>query len=87
MRQTIVIVAIFWMTEALPLTVTSLLPVVLFPLLGILSTGRVCLNYMKKTNMMFLDAIIVVLVIEHCNLHLRIALKIMRLVNVTFKLP
>ena len=35
------------MTESLPLPITSLLPVVLFPLLGILDTGTVCTAYMK----------------------------------------
>ena len=39
--------AIYWMTEALPLAITSLLPVVLFPLLGIMDTGKVCTAYMK----------------------------------------
>lgn len=39
--------AVFWMTEALPLAITSLLPVVLFPLLGIMGTGKVCTAYMK----------------------------------------
>lgn len=69
------------MTEALPLPVTSLLPVVLFPLLGILSTGRVCPNYMKETNMMFLGGIMVALAIENCNLHQRIALRVMTCVG------
>jgi sodium-dependent dicarboxylate transporter 2/3/5 len=39
--------AIYWMTEALPVPITSLLPVVLFPLLGIMDTGKVCTAYMK----------------------------------------
>jgi di/tricarboxylate transporter len=44
---TILIMAIFWMTEALPLPITSLIPVVAFPLFGILDTGAVCMAYMK----------------------------------------
>lgn len=43
--------AIFWMTEAIPLAATALLPVVLFPLFGIMDTGKVCTAYMKETNM------------------------------------
>jgi sodium-dependent dicarboxylate transporter 2/3/5 len=39
--------AIYWMTEALPLPITSLIPVVAFPLFGILDTGVVCMAYMK----------------------------------------
>lgn len=35
------------MTEALPVPVTSLLPVVLFPLLGVMDTKKVCTAYMK----------------------------------------
>ena len=43
----IIIMAIYWMTEALPLPVTSLIPVVAFPLFGIMDTGAVCTAYMK----------------------------------------
>lgn len=43
----ILIMAIFWMTEALPLPVTSLIPVVALPLFGIMETSDVSTAYMK----------------------------------------
>jgi sodium-dependent dicarboxylate transporter 2/3/5 len=44
--------AIYWTTEAIPLPATALLPVVLFPLFGIMDTGKVCTSYMKETNVL-----------------------------------
>jgi sodium-dependent dicarboxylate transporter 2/3/5 len=46
--------SIYWMTEAVPLAVTSFIPVILFPLLDVLNTERVCNAYLKETNMMFI---------------------------------
>ena len=39
--------AVYWMTEAVPLAVTSIMPVFLFPLLGVLPASDVAINYMK----------------------------------------
>ncbi|CAL8118537.1 unnamed protein product [Orchesella dallaii] len=77
----VILMAVFWMVEAIPLAVTSLIPMVLFPLLGIQDTGRVSKNYMKETNMMFVGGLMIALAVEFCNLHRRIALKVMTTVG------
>lgn len=48
------LMSVYWMTEAVPLAVTSFIPVILFPLLDVLNTERVCNAYLKETNMMFI---------------------------------
>ena len=47
------IMAIYWVVELLPLSVTALLPIVMFPLLGIMSTNEITMYYMKDTCMLF----------------------------------
>jgi len=61
----------------MPLAVTSLLPLVLFPFLGVLDTEDVAPSYFKETNVMFFGGLVLALAVEHCNLHRRIALKVM----------
>jgi len=43
----VLVMATFWMTEVIPMAVTALLPVVIFPWLGIMDTKDVCSNYLK----------------------------------------
>ncbi|CAG0893444.1 unnamed protein product, partial [Darwinula stevensoni] len=73
----VLIMAAFWMTEATPIFITSLIPVFLFPILGVLGTSEVSTAYFKETSMMLLGSIMVAIAVEHCNLHTRIALRVL----------
>ena len=73
--------AVYWMTEALPIAVTSLIPMVLFPLLGVCSTNEVGVNYLKSTNFMFIGGLILALAVEQSGLHQRLALRILLLIG------
>ena len=63
--------AAYWLTEALPLPMTSMIPMVLLPMLGIMSTGEVAINYLNSTNYMFFGGLIMAIAVEHSGLHNR----------------
>ncbi len=66
----------WWISEALPLAVTALLPLVLFPLLGITSGNEVASVYMNSTIFLFIGGFVLALSMQRWNLHTRIALRI-----------
>ncbi|XP_069685854.1 protein I'm not dead yet-like [Periplaneta americana] len=77
----ILILATFWVTEALPPAVTSMLPIFMFPALGILDTELTCMCYFRETTMMFVGSLIVAITIEYSGLHVRFALKCLLLIG------
>lgn len=69
-----ILMIVWWIMEVIPIYITAFLPIVLFPLLGILSSAETTRNYGHDYVLMLLGAFILAKGIEKQNLHKRIAL-------------
>ncbi|HSF52119.1 MAG TPA: SLC13 family permease, partial [Algoriphagus sp.] len=78
--------AIWWITEALPIAGTALLPLIFMPLLGLLDIGLVSSNYMHPTVMLYMGGFLLATGIEKWNLHRRIALNIINLLGTDLRM-
>lgn len=74
-------IAIWWITEAIPIAATSLLPLVLFPLTGGLDIKSTAAAFGNKMIFLYLGGFIIAIAIEKWNLHRRIALNVISLIG------
>jgi sodium-dependent dicarboxylate transporter 2/3/5 len=74
-----VLMAVWWITEAIPLAATSLIPLILFPVFGILKSDDIAGSYINSIIFLFLGGFMIALAMERWGLHKRIALKIITL--------
>ena len=79
MAAVAVLMAIWWITEAIPIPATALLPVVLFPLLGILPGKATASVYFNHIIFLFIGGFLFAIAMERWDLHRRIALRIILL--------
>ncbi|MGD8282073.1 MAG: SLC13 family permease, partial [Gemmatimonadota bacterium] len=76
-----VLMAAWWMTEAIPIPATALLPLGLFPILGVLSPGDASAPYANEQIFLFMGGFLLAVTMEKWGLHKRIALRIMAAVG------
>lgn len=73
-----VLMAVWWATEAVPIAVTALIPIVAFPMLGIANIQDTTAPYSNKVIYLFLGGFIVAFAMQRWNLHRRIALTVLQ---------
>lgn len=74
-------IAAWWITEALPIAVTSMLPIILFPLSGALSLKETSIAFGDKYIFLYIGGFILSIAIEKWQLHKRIALTIIKAIG------
>jgi len=77
------LMAIWWITEAVPLAATALLPIALYPFLGIMPGKQLAPLYINHIIFLFVGGFIVALAMQKWNLHKRIALRIILFIGVS----
>jgi sodium-dependent dicarboxylate transporter 2/3/5 len=72
-----ILMTIWWISEAVPIAVTALLPIVLFPLLGVMSTASTTTSYANHLVYLFLGGFLIAVTMQKWNLHRRIAMHVL----------
>ena len=79
------LMAAWWVSEAVPIPATALLPIALFPLLGVMKTQQVTSAYANHLIYLFMGGFLIAVTMEKWQLHKRIALHTIKLVGVSPK--
>ncbi|ESP05098.1 hypothetical protein LOTGIDRAFT_227796 [Lottia gigantea] len=77
----LILMAVFWITEVVPISVTALLPVFMFPMLGVIKAKEIAPAYMSDTIMVFLGGLVMAVAIETWNIHRLMALRVLLVVG------
>ncbi|KAM5171405.1 solute carrier family 13 member 4 [Mantella aurantiaca] len=75
----LIVTAVYWVSEAVPLGAAALVPAFLFPLFGVLKSSEVAAEYVKNTTLLLMGVICLAASVEKWNLHKRIALRMVML--------
>ncbi|HKJ68194.1 MAG TPA: DASS family sodium-coupled anion symporter [bacterium] len=78
-------IAAWWITEAIPIAATALLPIVIFPVFGVMSTQETTAPYANHLVFLFMGGFLIALAMEKWNLHRRIALTVIQALGQTPK--
>lgn len=78
---TAVLMAVWWMTEALPIPATALVPLIVFPTLGSTPLDDVGASYGNNVIFLFMGGFLLALAMQRWNLHRRMALLTVRLIG------
>lgn len=78
-------IAIWWITEAIPIAATSLLPIILFPLTGALDLETTTGSFGHRYIFLYIGGFMLAIAIERWNLHRRIALNVIKLIGTNIK--
>ena len=81
MAAVALLMATWWMCESIPIPATSLLPIALFPLMGIMHTKKATAPYASHLIFLFMGGFIIALAMQRWNLHRRIAMNIVKAVG------
>ncbi|HAT1251210.1 TPA: DASS family sodium-coupled anion symporter [Corynebacterium striatum] len=80
-----ILMGVWWMTEAIPLAATALLPLVIFPLAGVGTIKEVGAPYASATIFLFMGGFLIALALQRWNLHRRMALAVVKVVGTSPK--
>ncbi|KAM5303646.1 solute carrier family 13 member 4 isoform 2-T3 [Glossophaga mutica] len=75
----LIVTAVYWVSEAVPLGAAALVPAFLYPFFGVLRSSEVAAEYFKNTTLLLVGVICVAAAVEKWNLHKRIALRMVML--------